>query len=171
MSPTEHAVVVSPSLLHSFPRAVQERAIASMEPAALNPDGKGQFCVVVDCSLAGAGGQLPSLAFMRRAVSMLMLRYPSRLGNMFIVNAGLAVYYLWQAISVVLAQVTRDKVVVVSGTDEQRQELLLGHMSAEALEGGRLGCPGAPAFNAKLYLAGGGAGGQSTSEENCSQPN
>ena len=36
---------------------------------------------------------------------MLMLRYPSRLGNMFIVNAGLAVYYLWQAISVVLAQV------------------------------------------------------------------
>ena len=36
---------------------------------------------------------------------MLMLRYPSRLGNMFIVNAGLAMYYLWQAISVVLAQV------------------------------------------------------------------
>lgn len=59
----------------------------------------------IDCSLAGAGGGLPSLAFIRRAVSMLMLRYPSRLGNMFIVNAGLAMYYLWQAISVVLAQV------------------------------------------------------------------
>lgn len=66
-------------------------------------------------------------------------------------------------------QVTRDKVVVVSGTDDQRQEVLLGHLSAEALEGGRLGCPGAPAFNAELYLAGGDAGGLSTSEES-SQP-
>eukprot|EP00904_Undaria_pinnatifida_P009720 jgi/Undpi1/5879/HiC_scaffold_2.g01153.m1 len=127
-----------------------ERAIANMERAALNPEGgKGQFCVVIDCSQAGAGGQLPSLAFIRRAVSMLMLRYPSRLGNMFIVNAGLAVYYLWQAISVVLAQ---------------RREMLLEHMSAEALEGGRLGCAGAPPFNAELYLAGGDAGGRSTSE-------
>ena len=59
----------------------------------------------IDCSLAGSVGQLPSLTFIRRAASMLMLHYPSRLGNMFIVNAGLAVYYLWQAISVVLAQV------------------------------------------------------------------
>lgn len=63
------------------------------------------FFLQIDCSQAGAGGQLPSLAFIRQAVSMLMLRYPSRLGNMFIVNAGLAMYYLWQAISVVLAQV------------------------------------------------------------------
>lgn len=59
---------------------------------------------------------------------------------------------------------TRDKVVVVSGTDEQRREMLLEHMSAEALEGGRLGCAGAPPFNAELYLAGGDAGGRSTSE-------
>lgn len=42
---------------------------------------------------------------MKEAVSMLMLRYPSRLGNLFIVNSGLVVYYLWQAVSLLLAQV------------------------------------------------------------------
>lgn len=36
---------------------------------------------------------------------MLMLRYPSRLGNLFIVNSGLVVYYLWQAISLLLSPV------------------------------------------------------------------
>lgn len=49
----------------------------------------------------------------------------------------------------------------MSGTDEQRQEVLLGHISADALEGGRLGCPGAPAFDAGRYLAAGGAKGSS----------
>lgn len=60
----------------------------------------------VDCSLVGAaGGELPSLGFVREAVSMLMLRYPSRLGNLFIVNSGMVVYYLWQAISRLLPPV------------------------------------------------------------------
>lgn len=59
----------------------------------------------VDCSLVGAGGQLPSLAFLREAASMLMLRYPSRLGNLFIVNSGNVIYYLWQAISRLLPPV------------------------------------------------------------------
>lgn len=56
-------------------------------------------------------------------------------------------------------QVTREKIEVVSGNDEQRQQVLIRHVSAEALEGGRLGCPGAPPFNAECYLAGGDAGG------------
>lgn len=59
----------------------------------------------VDCSLVGVGGQLPSLGFLREAVSMLMLRYPSRLGNLFIVNSGNVIYYLWQAISRLLPPV------------------------------------------------------------------
>lgn len=33
------------------------------------------------------------------------------------------------------------------------------HISAEALEGGRLGCPGAPPFDTECYLTGGDAGG------------
>lgn len=49
--------------------------------------------------------------------------------------------------------------MVVSGTEEQQRETLLGYMSAEALEGGRLGCPGAPAFDVDGYLKGGDAGG------------
>lgn len=61
----------------------------------------------VDCSLVGAGGQLPSMGFVREAVSMLMLRYPSRLGNLFIVNSGNVVYYLWQAISRLLPPVRK----------------------------------------------------------------
>lgn len=56
-------------------------------------------------------------------------------------------------------QATREKIVVVSGTEEQQREALLGYMSAEALEGGRLGCPGAPAFDVDRYLEGGGGGG------------
>lgn len=52
-------------------------------------------------------GQLPSFAFCREAMSMLMLHYPSRLGNFFLVNAGMAVSYLWQAISLLLPQVTQ----------------------------------------------------------------
>lgn len=63
------------------------------------------FFVQVDCSMVGGGGQLPSLAFTRQAVSMLMLRYPSRLGKLFLVNAGLTVHYLWQAISLLLSTV------------------------------------------------------------------
>ncbi|CAM9517880.1 unnamed protein product [Scytosiphon promiscuus] len=136
-----------------------ERAIASMKRQASTPVNSGQFCVVIDCSSVGAGGQLPSLAFLREAVSMLMLRYPSRLGNLFIVNSGFVVYYLWQAISLLLSPVTREKIVVVSGTEEQQREVLLGYISAEALEGGRLGCPGAPPFDADSYLRGGDAGG------------
>eukprot|EP00752_Nemacystus_decipiens_P011132 g9892.t1 len=136
-----------------------ERAIASMERKATTPPSKAKFCVVVDCSLVGAGGQLPSLGFLKEAVSMLMLRYPSRLGNLFLVNSGNLVYYLWQAISRLLPPATREKIVVVSGTQEQQREMLLGYMSAEALEGGRLGCPGAPAFDVDSYLKGGDAGG------------
>ena len=45
------------------------------------------------------------MGFIRQAVSMLMLRYPSRLGNLFIVNSGNVVYYLWQAISRLLPPV------------------------------------------------------------------
>lgn len=56
-------------------------------------------------------------------------------------------------------QVTREKIVVVSGTEEQQREVLLGYISAEALEGGRLGSPGAPPFDAESYLRGGDAGG------------
>lgn len=56
-------------------------------------------------------------------------------------------------------QRTREKVVVVSGTEEQQRDVLLDYISAEALEGGRLGCPGAPAFDAETYLNGGDAGG------------
>lgn len=52
-------------------------------------------------------GQLPSFAFCREALSILMLHYPSRLGNFFLVNAGMAVSYLWQAISLLLPQVTQ----------------------------------------------------------------
>ncbi|CAN0573608.1 unnamed protein product, partial [Ectocarpus sp. 12 AP-2014] len=59
----------------------------------------------IDCTATGGDGQLPSLAFVREAVSMLMLRYPSRLGNLFIVNAGNMVYYLWRAISLLLSPV------------------------------------------------------------------
>ncbi|CAM9444984.1 unnamed protein product, partial [Hapterophycus canaliculatus] len=136
-----------------------ERAIASMKRGPSTPVRKDQFCVVIDCSSVGAGGQLPSLAFMREAVSMLMLRYPSRLGNLFIVNSGLVVYFLWQAVSLVLSPLTREKIVVVSGTEEQQRETLLGYISAEALEGGRLGCPGSPPFDAESYLRGGDAGG------------
>lgn len=58
-----------------------------------------------------------------------------------------------------IKQTTREKIVVVSGTEEQQRETLLGYMSAEALEGGRLGCPGAPAFDVDGYLKGGDAGG------------
>lgn len=36
---------------------------------------------------------------------MLTLHYPSRLGKLLIVNAGSAVYYLWQAVSLLLAPV------------------------------------------------------------------
>eukprot|EP00903_Cladosiphon_okamuranus_P007085 g6885.t1 len=136
-----------------------ERAIASMERKATTPPSKGQFCVVVDCSLVGAGGQLPSFGFLREAISMLMLRYPSRLGNLFIVNSGNVVYYLWQAISRLLPPATREKIVVVSGTEAQQRETLLGYVSAEALDGGRLGYPGAPPFDVDSYLKGGDAAG------------
>ncbi|CBN75827.1 conserved unknown protein [Ectocarpus siliculosus] len=136
-----------------------ERAIASMEPETSTGASKGQFCVVIDCTATGGDGQLPSLAFVREAVSMLMLRYPSRLGNLFIVNAGNMVYYLWRAVSLLLSPVTREKVVVVSGTEQQQRELLLQHISEDALEGGRLGLKGAPPFHAESYLKGGDAGG------------
>lgn len=63
-----------------------------------------------------------------------------------------------------LEQRTRDKIVVVSGTEEQQREVLLGYMSAEALEGGRLGCPGQPAFDVDSYLKGGDAGGSGDSD-------
>lgn len=56
-------------------------------------------------------------------------------------------------------KVTREKVVVVSGTDEERREVLLAHLSADALEGGRLGFPGAPAFDAGRYLGDGNGNG------------
>lgn len=59
----------------------------------------------IDCTSTDGDGQLPSLAFVREAVSMLMLRYPSRLGNLFVVNAGNMVYYLWRAISLLLSPV------------------------------------------------------------------
>lgn len=58
---------------------------------------------------------------------------------------------------------TREKIVVVSGTEEQQRELLLHHLSPEALEGGRLGRPGAPPFDAASYLSGGDAEGRDTS--------
>lgn len=60
----------------------------------------------IDCTFAAAG-PLPSLAFARQAVSMLMLRYPSRLGTLFLVNAGSAVYFLWSAASMLLPLVSR----------------------------------------------------------------
>lgn len=63
-----------------------------------------------------------------------------------------------------LNQRTRDKIVVVSGTEEQQREVLLDYISEEALEGGRLGCPGEPAFDAESYLAGGDAGGSGDSD-------
>ena len=56
-------------------------------------------------------------------------------------------------------QDTRKKIEVVAGTDKQRQEVLVRHISAEALRGGRLGCPGAPPFDTESYLAGRDAGG------------
>ena len=55
--------------------------------------------------MVGAGGQLPALAFLREAVSMLVLRYPWRLGNLFIVNSGNIIYYLWLGISRLLLEV------------------------------------------------------------------
>lgn len=56
-------------------------------------------------------------------------------------------------------QATREKIVVVSGTEKQQREVLLGYMSVKALEGGRLGCPGAPSFDVRSYLKGGDACG------------
>lgn len=58
----------------------------------------------VDCTQA-AEGPLPSFAFARQAVSVLTLHYPSRLGKLLVVNAGAAVYYLWQAVSMLLPPV------------------------------------------------------------------
>lgn len=71
----------------------------------LRPVRVTRACGQIDCTATGGDGQLPSLAFVREAVSMLMLRYPARLGNLFLVNAGNMVYYLWRAISLLLSPV------------------------------------------------------------------
>lgn len=49
---------------------------------------------------------------------------------------------------------TRQKVAVVSGTEEERRDILLEHMSLEALDGGSVGGPGRPRFDAQSYLSG-----------------
>lgn len=59
---------------------------------------------------------------------------------------------------------------MVSGTEEQRRQTLLAHISSEALKAGSVGCAGAPPFDVDNYLSGGsaigmGGGGQDTDKE------
>lgn len=49
-------------------------------------------------------------------------------------------------------QVTREKVVIISGSDKHREEELLKYVSREALEAGRIGAPGERAFDSEGYL-------------------
>ncbi|CAM9567015.1 unnamed protein product [Discosporangium mesarthrocarpum] len=126
-----------------------ERAVASFGAEDVESvRNNGQFCVVVDCSFEDGGG-FPALATVRHALSMLALHYPSRLGSLFVLNAGTMITSVWWGLSFLIKQSTREKIFFLSGTEEEQQQALRQHIDPAELEKGNF-----RAFDPWIYLFG-----------------
>ncbi|CAM9670321.1 unnamed protein product [Choristocarpus tenellus] len=126
-----------------------ERVILSMGPDTFGIDNSDKFCVVVDCSFTERK-QLPPVGLLREVASLLMKHYPSRLGALYLLNTGMIISLLWQGVSLLLRQQTRDKIVITSGSHEEQLETLKGYIGATQVEEGIT----KTTFDAESYLCG-----------------
>lgn len=99
-------------------------------------------CSVLDVQGVGLTGQQTVLHYIKQASAMSNANYPERLGKMYVINAGFAVWAIWKIAKVFLDPVTASKIDVLGGN---YKSTLLKHIPAEnlpAIYGGQCKCEG-----------------------------
>lgn len=99
-------------------------------------------CSVLDVQGVGLTGQQTVLHYIKQASAMSNANYPERLGKMYVINAGFAVWAIWKIAKVFLDPVTASKIDVLGSN---YKSTLLKHIPAEnlpAIYGGQCKCEG-----------------------------
>ena len=96
-----------------------ERAIAMMEINIC------ETISVIDCSGVGMMNA-PSMGFVKLAIEVLGKHYPRRNGHIFICNVSSIFYMTWNLISMMLSEVTKKKIRILTD-DKSEMRTLLGN--------------------------------------------
>jgi len=119
-----------------------ERAISMMKP-----NSQQRFMVIVDCE---GMKLLPPLSHVIKIFKLLKAHYPSRLGKILVVNAGVAVSGIWNVARGVLPERTTRKITFLS--PEEVSSTVLKYVTPENLEK-KYGGTGTFVFNRDKYVA------------------
>jgi hypothetical protein len=92
-----------------------ERAIRSMKGSV-----QESICII-DCDGVGMMNA-PTMGFLSSVIEILGKHYPRRNGQIFICNVSSVFYFLWNAISVTLSDVTRKKIQILTNDKESMRQ-------------------------------------------------
>ena len=84
-----------------------ERAIASMQAQVQ------EAVYVIDCQGVGLT-TAPATAFVAQLISVIGKHYPRRMGQIFICNVSPVFYFIWNVISLSLAEMTVKKIQILT---------------------------------------------------------
>ena len=93
-----------------------ERAITSMQAAG----GAGhvqEAVYIIDCEGVGLT-TAPATAFVSQLIGVLGKHYPRRMGQIFICNVSSVFYFIWNVVSLSLAEMTVKKVQILTSDIE-----------------------------------------------------
>ena len=94
-----------------------ERAIRSMSASV-----QETICVI-DCDGVGMMNA-PTIGFLSLVIEVLGKHYPRRNGQIFICNVSSVFYFLWNAISVTLSEVTKKKIHILTSDKAAMRETI-----------------------------------------------
>lgn len=94
-----------------------ERAIRSMKGTV-----QDTICII-DCDGVGMMNA-PTMGFLSNVIEILGKHYPRRNGQIFICNVSSVFYFLWNAISVTLSDMTKKKIQILTNDKETMRNTL-----------------------------------------------
>jgi phosphatidylinositol/phosphatidylcholine transfer protein len=106
-----------------------QMAVESMSPE----DRVRQWVIIVDFN-GQSNSNRPPLKTCKEVLTILMDRFPERLGLMVMVDAGMMLNMVWRALSPLVPAETKAKVKFVNGSREKKWEALKEYVDQDVLE-------------------------------------